>query len=172
VILGSIQPDFTYGFSSAVHYKGLDLSVQFQGSYGNELYNALRQNLEQTSKNFNGLAVIADRWTADNPSTTVPRATNNTYLNLDSRYIEDASYLRLKNITVGYTLPIKLNGKNLAKVKVFASIQNLLTWTKYTGYDPEASHNGGDETNALLQGVDSGAYPNSRTFIGGIGLTF
>jgi TonB-linked SusC/RagA family outer membrane protein len=170
VILGSIQPDFTYGFSSNLRYKQLDFSFQFQGTQGNELYNALRQNLEASTKNFNGSAALANRWTPTNPSNTISRATNTAYLNLDSRYIEDASFLRLKNITLGYTLPVKINQIPRAKAKLFASVQNLFTWTKYTGYDPEASHNGSNETNALLQGVDSGAYPSSRSFVLGISI--
>ncbi|MDR3062397.1 MAG: TonB-dependent receptor [Dysgonamonadaceae bacterium] len=173
VILGSTQPNFTYGFSSNLVYKQLDFSVQFQGSQGNKLYNALRHNLEATTKYFNGSSVLAERWRPGSPSASVPRATNTDYLNLDSRYIEDASYLRLKNMTIGYNLPsVKLgNSFSQAKFRLFASVQNLLTLTKYKGYDPEASHNGSDETSSLLQGVDSGAYPASVSFTLGIGVT-
>jgi hypothetical protein len=119
---------------------------------------------------MNGAAVLADRWTPTNTNTDVPRANPTPYVTLDSRYIEDASYLRLKDITIGYTLPAKLIPQTT--LRVFVSAQNLLTITGYTGYDPEASRNGGDETNGLQQGIDLGAYPTSKTFIAGLSLSF
>jgi TonB-linked SusC/RagA family outer membrane protein len=172
VILGNSEADFTYGFSSSFVYKRFDISVVFQGSQGNQLYNALRQNLEQTTKEFNGSATLANRWTPTNPSNTVPHALASSTLSyVDSRYIEDASYLRLKNITLGYTFPVKMDGLKGSSIKVFGAVQNLFTWTNYTGYDPEVSHNGRSDTDGLLQGVDSGAYPSARTFSIGISLT-
>jgi TonB-linked SusC/RagA family outer membrane protein len=171
VVLGSSQPKFTYGFSSALNYKNLDVSVIFQGSYGNKLYNAYQHTLESTSIYYNAAESLRDRWTPTNPSNTVPRAINTPFLTLDSRYIEDASYLRLKNITVGYTVPFK-TGKSPVKLRVFASAQNLLTVTSYRGYDPEASYYGGDETNSLYQGIDLGAYPSAKTFLFGISLSY
>jgi TonB-linked SusC/RagA family outer membrane protein len=171
VTLGNSQPKFTYGFSSALNYKNLDLSVIFQGSYGNKLYNAYQHTLESTSVYYNAAETLRDRWTTSNPSNTVPRAINTPFLTLDSRYIEDASYLRLKNITVGYTFPFK-TGKSAINLRVFASAQNLLTVTSYRGYDPEASYYGGDETNSLYQGIDLGAYPSAKTFLFGISLSY
>jgi TonB-linked SusC/RagA family outer membrane protein len=171
VVLGSSQPKFTYGFSSALNYKNLDVSVIFQGSYGNKLYNAYQHSLEATSIYYNAAENLRDRWTPSNPSNTVPRAINTPFLTLDDRYIEDASYLRLKNITVGYTFPFK-TGKSAINLRVFASAQNLLTVTSYRGYDPEASYYGGDETNSLYQGIDLGAYPSAKTFLFGISLSY
>jgi TonB-linked SusC/RagA family outer membrane protein len=168
VILGSVQPDFTYGFATSVSYRRFDFSASFQGSYGNELYNALRHRLETPSLNFNGSAVLADRWTPTHTETDVPRAVAVPYVTLDSRYIEDASYLRLKDVTVGYTFQLPAS----VRLRWFASAQNLLTLTPYSGFDPEASRNGHDETDGLLQGIDLGAYPTSRTFITGLNLTF
>ncbi|MDR3328497.1 MAG: TonB-dependent receptor [Prevotellaceae bacterium] len=170
VALGSVQPKFTYGFATRAAYKGFDLSLSFQGSQGNYLYNALRHQLETPSLSLNGAAVLANRWTPTNPNTDVPRAIATPYVTLDSRYIEDASYLRLKDITIGYTLPARLIPHT--SIRVFASAQNLLTLTGYTGYDPEASRNGGDETNGLLQGIDLGAYPTAKTFIAGLSISF
>ncbi|OAV74672.1 Outer membrane cobalamin receptor protein, SusC/RagA family [Bacteroidales bacterium Barb7] len=171
VVLGSAQPDFTYGFSSALTYKNLDFSVSFQGSQGNQLYNGLRHNLETTTSQYNASAVIADRWTDKNPSTTIPRAVDASFVSLDSRFVEDASYLRLKNITVGYALPVKINKLPNAKIRLFVSAQNLFTLTPYKGYDPEASRYGGDETNSLYQGIDLGAYPAARSFLFGLNLS-
>jgi hypothetical protein len=101
----------------------------------------------------------------------VPRAIAVPYVTLDNRYIEDASYLRLKDITLGYSFKVKVSRSSLS-FRAFASAQNLLTLTNYTGYDPEASRNGGDETNGLLQGIDRGAYPTSKTFLAGLSLSF
>jgi len=89
VVLGNSQPDFTYGFSTSFTYKKFDISVLFQGSKGNKLYNALRQNLETYSTTYNSAAIVAERWTATNPSTTVPRAVATQQVYLDSRYIEE-----------------------------------------------------------------------------------
>jgi TonB-linked SusC/RagA family outer membrane protein len=172
VVLGNSQPKFTYGFSSTLNYKNLDLSFIFQGSYGNKLYNAFQHTLEATSEYYNAAASLRDRWTPTNPSNTVPRAINTPFLTLDSRYIEDASYLRLKNITLGYTLPFKVGKSSDIRLRVFAAAQNLLTVTKYSGYDPEASYYGGDETNGLYQGIDIGAYPSSKIFTFGINISY
>jgi TonB-linked SusC/RagA family outer membrane protein len=165
--LGSVQPKFTYGFATRANYKGIDLSLSFQGTEGNYLYNALRHRLETPSRSQNGAAALANRWSPTNTNTDVPRAIATPYVTLDSRYIEDASYLRLKDITLGYTLPIQQ-----VNIRFFASAQNLLTITGYKGYDPEASRNGGDETNGLQQGIDLGAYPTSKTFLFGLNVSF
>ncbi|MDR0769485.1 MAG: TonB-dependent receptor [Dysgonamonadaceae bacterium] len=172
VVLGNAQPKFTYGFSTTLNYKGIDFSAIFQGSYGNQLYNAFQHTLEATSIYYNAAGTLRDRWTPTNPSNTVPRAIATPNLNLDSRYIEDASYLRLKNLTLGYTLPVKLARAPGFKVRLFGSAQNLLTLTKYRGYDPEASYYGGDETDGLYQGIDLGAYPSSKTFSFGATVSF
>ena len=163
VVLGSAQPKFTYGFASQLRYKKWDLSLNFQGSYGNKLYNQLQQALETPNISYNGSAVLLDRWTENNPSTTIPRAYvgSSTALYLDSRYIEDASYLRLKNIQLGYNLQPKLkNGQKLG-LYLYASAQNLLTITNYRGYDPEYSGY-----------TDNGTYPSARTFTFGVKLSY
>ncbi|MDR1454238.1 MAG: TonB-dependent receptor [Tannerella sp.] len=171
-VLGNAQPDFTYGFSSTLNYKRFDLSLIFQGSYGNQLYNAFQHTLEATSVYYNAAGKLRDRWTPSNPSTTIPRAINTPFLIVDSRYIEDASFLRLKNVTLGYSIPVKTGKSSGLALRLFASAQNLLTFTKYSGNDPEASYYGGDETNGLYQGIDMGAYPSSQTFTFGVNLSF
>jgi TonB-linked SusC/RagA family outer membrane protein len=161
VITGSLQPDFTYGFSTTLRYKALRLFASFQGSYGNEICNLLRQDLESPTTSYNLLSSVVDRWTTENPSNTIPKATRTPATWLDSRYVEDASYLRLKNITVSYELPVKVSNTLPVKVRFFATGQNLLTLTDYTGYDPEIS-----------SGTDSGAYPTAKTFTFGVNISY
>ncbi|MDR2119140.1 MAG: TonB-dependent receptor [Tannerellaceae bacterium] len=168
VVLGDAQPDFTYGFATRLNWRDLDFSVSFQGSHGNQLYNAFRNTLETPSRSYNGSAVLADRWTPAHTDTDVPRAVPVPYSTIDSRYIEDASYLRLKDITLGYTLrPGQRQG--LPSLRLFVSAQNLFVLTPYTGYDPEGSRNGVSD---LEIGVDSGTYPRAKTFLAGLSLSF
>jgi TonB-linked SusC/RagA family outer membrane protein len=162
VVLGSIQPDFTYGAQTSVSYKGFDLFVALQGSKGGELYNYLRRYLETPTDSYNASAALLESWTPENRSQTVPGlpnlASNRTYGILDSRYIEDASFLRLKNITLGYTLKPK---GIAAQLRIFAVAQNLFVITAYKGYDPE-----------VADGIDLGAYPAARTFSVGAKVTY
>ena len=163
VVLGSAQPKFTYGFASQLRYKNWDLSFNFQGSYGNKLYNQLEQALESPNASYNASAKLANRWSETNPSTTGPRAyalnLYNSYL--DSRFIEDASYLRLKNIQVGYSFKPRLQNGTKLGIYLYASAQNLLTITNYSGFDPEYSGY-----------VDRGTYPTARTFTFGVKLSY
>jgi TonB-linked SusC/RagA family outer membrane protein len=169
VILGSAQPKFTFGFTNRFSYKGFDLLILLQGSYGNKLYNALRSQLEITSTNTNVLGTFTDRWTTTNPSNDIPRVTNSPNAVVSDRLVEDASYLRLKNLTLGYSLPGRWTKKvSLEKARLFVTGQNLLTFTPYSGYDPEANTY---EQNSLYQGIDFGAYPSSRGWIIGIEIT-
>lgn len=170
VILGNNQPKFTYGFTNALQYAGVDLTAVLQGSYGAKLYNALRQQLEVTSLGSNVLAVFADRWTPSNPSNETPRATASPVIVVNDKSVEDASYLRLKSLTLGYALPLSVVSKaHLNKARIFFTGQNLLTLTSYTGYDPEANSY---EQNNIFQGVDYGAYPSARSYLFGLELTF
>ncbi len=163
VVLGSAQPKFTYGFASQLRYKNWNLSFNFQGSYGNKLYNQLEQALESPNASYNASAKLAYRWSETNPSTTVPRAyalnLYNSYL--DSRFIEDASYLRLKNIQVGYSFKPRLQNGTKLGIYLYASAQNLLTITNYSGFDPEYSGY-----------LDRGTYPTARTFTFGVKLSY
>ena len=164
VVLGSIQPDFTYGFSSVFKYHGFDLFVLLQGSHGNKVYNELRRFLETPSDSYNVSAALLNAWTETNPSTTVPRITSTPISSeLDSRYIEDASYLRLKTVTLGYTInKIRLiTAKLPLKVRLFSTLENLITLTGYKGYDPE-----------VAKGTDLGSYPMARTLLVGASITF
>ena len=170
--IGNVHPKFIYGFSSNLAYRNLDLSFAFQGSYGNHLYNALRLNLETPTQIYNASKELVNRWTPSNTNTDIPKAQAASFINLDSRYIEDASYLRLKDVTLGYNIPEAYTRYIRGKIRLFASAQNLLTLTKYRGYDPEASRNGDNETDELTLGIDLGAYPTSKSFLAGISITF
>lgn len=159
VVLGSIQPDFTYGLSTTVSYKKFDLFVLFQGSQGNKAYNSLRRTLEHPTDSYNVSSALLNSWTTFNPSNTIPYITGTRpYSYIDSRYVENALYLKLKNLTLGYNHQLK---KYPVKLRFFASAQNLFTITDYKGYDPEIS-----------SGLDIGAYPTARTFTLGVGLSF
>jgi TonB-linked SusC/RagA family outer membrane protein len=163
VPLGNIQPNFTYGLQTTLDYRGFDLFVSLQGSQGNKLYNHLRRYLESPNDAYNVSAALLGSWTTENPSNTLPGLQNMAhdryYSYLDSRYVEDASFLRLKNITLGYMVKPKRFAP--ARLRVFASAQNLWTLTAYKGYDPE-----------VASGVDLGAYPTARAFSLGARITF
>jgi len=164
VVLGSIQPDFTYGFSSTFKYRNFDLFVLCQGSHGNKVYNLLRRYLESPNDAYNASAVLLNAWTETNPSNTVPRITSSPIsTELDSRYVEDASYLRLKTITLGYTFDKFSHSTTRLplKIRLFSTVENLFTITGYKGYDPE-----------VAKGVDLGSYPMARTLLVGANITF
>ena len=155
-VLGSIQPSLTYGLSSQLQYRHWDASITFAGSYGNKLYNALGRRLEQTGDSYNVLTTVLDSWTPQNPTNRLALASKSRpFSYIDSRYVQDASYLKLKNLTIGYQFALAA-----AEIRIYATASNLLTITPYKGYDPEVSG-----------GTDSGAYPASRSFTFGINIT-
>ena len=162
VILGSTQPDLVYGFSTQLRWHDFDLSASLAGSYGNKLYNALQRRLELTGDSYNVLTTVKDSWTPTNASHTLPLASNaRPFGYIDSRYVQGASYLKLRNLTIGYNLRIeKLKDFRIEGIRLYATASNLFTITPYKGYDPEVS-----------SGTDSGAYPASRTFTFGINVT-
>jgi TonB-linked SusC/RagA family outer membrane protein len=165
VVLGSVQPDFIYGLTSDFTWRNLDLFISFQGSQGNKVYNHLRRFLEMPV-DYNVVAALKDSWTPENPSNRYPSVANDgsrtrPYDLLDSRYIEDASFLRLKNITVGYRPPLPRSWAGGAPLRLFVSVQNLFTFTHYKGYDPE-----------VASGADLGTYPAARNISFGIDMDF
>jgi hypothetical protein len=158
VILGTSNPDVNYGFSTTLTYKDFSLFASFQGVSGNKIYNSLRQSLEQPNKGNNSSAALLDRWTETNHSTNIPKATNVTKSYSTSRYLESGAYLRLKNVTLTWHLPVQIQAVPTAKISLFASAQNLFTITKFTGYDPEI---GGGYN-----------YPIARTISLGVNLAY
>lgn len=170
-VIGNAIPDFYGGFTNTFYYKGIDLSVMFQYSYGNDVYNATRLYATQTRKaRTNLLAETADRWTSVNASNKVPAFDGYITNDIYSRFVEDGSFLRLKNITLGYTFPRALVGKaHISKLRVYTTAQNLFCITGYSGYDPEVNMASG---NPMTPGLDWGAYPKSRVITFGIDIQF
>ncbi|WP_158797908.1 TonB-dependent receptor [Pedobacter sp. L105] len=169
VILGNAQPKFTGGITNTFTYKNIDLSVFLQTSYGNKIYNAQRATLELGTGYTNATTTLLNRYTATNTNTDVHSAFQDPAATISDRFIEDGSYLRLKSLSVGYTFPQSVLSRSpFKKIRIYLNAQNLVTWTKYTGYDPEVSSN---EQSAIGAGVDNGAYPNYRSLIAGIGIT-
>ena len=171
-IIGRGLPIHTGGFTNSFTYKGFDLSVFFQWSYGNDIMNANRLFFENAGgkKDLNQFASYANRWTPENPESDIPAATKSASNNvISSRIIEDGSYLRLKTVTLGYTFPKALIAKaKLSNARVYVAAQNLWTWTSYSGYDPEVSV----RNSALTPGLDFSSYPRAFTLSFGVNLGF
>lgn len=171
--IGSPLPKFTWGLTNSLNYKNFDLSVFLQGSYGAKAYNFLRWQIEAMNNAWsNQLRTVLDRYTETNTDGKLPRFTNTNTNNtaMSDRYVEDASYWRVQNITLGYRLPANvLKSIKSSNIRVYGSIQNLHTFTKYSGYDPEI---GAFNNNIRLMNVDMGHYPNPRTFTIGANLEF
>lgn len=170
-VIGNAIPKWFGGFTNTFNYKGIDLSVMLQFNYGNDVYNATRLYSTQTqNERINLFAEVTDRWTPTNASNSVPSAKGYTKNELYSRFIEDGSFLRLKNITLGYTVPTQLTKKAyISKLRVYASAQNLFCLTGYSGYDPEVSTAG---NSPMTPGLDWGAYPKSRVITFGLDIQF
>ncbi|KOS08248.1 TonB-dependent receptor [Flavobacterium akiainvivens] len=173
-VIGNPHPDFTFGFTNNFKYKNFDLSIFMQGSVGNDIMNLTWRNGTSNAQLYqNALADAANYWTPQNTDTNIPRpigTTSNPNIQVSSRYIEDGSYLRIQNLTLGYSVPFDIINKiKLSRVRVYGSVQNLHTFTNYSGYDPEI---GSFNQNVLLSGVDNGRYPTPRTFSVGINVEF
>lgn len=172
--LGDAVPDFCYGLNLDLGYKNFDLNIFMQGVQGTQIWNAIRYTFGFTGLKYNYFAEVMDRWTPDNTTATVPRATwmdpNNNKRPSDY-YLEDGSYLRMKNLSLGYTVPKVLTRRiGLEKIRFYASAQNLFTFTSYSGYDPEL---GIDTIGADLESnVDRGQYPQSVSYSFGVNLIF
>lgn len=168
-VLGSAAPDFYGGFFSNMKIKGFNLFVNFSYSYGNEIYNAIRRSGESMSTFTNQFATVNNRWTYDGQGTNMPRAVfgdpmeNNRF---STRWVEDGSYLKLKEITLSYEYDRRLWFFN--RIKVYVSGENLYTWTKYIGLDPEFAYS----YDPMMSGVDMGKMPLARTGKIGVVLNF
>lgn len=172
-VIGRGLPIHTGGFTNNFAYKGIDLSIFFQWSYGNDIMNANRLFFESSnnkSRELNQYASYANRWTEDNPTSDIPAATTSASNRvISSRIVEDGSFLRLKNLTLGYTFPTQMIKKwKIDKARVFVAAQNLWTWDSYSGYDPEVSVRNG----ALTPGLDYSSYPRAYSVSFGVSLGF
>ncbi len=169
-IIGSAQPKFQGGITNTFSFLNFDLSIFFQGTYGNKLFNQNKQQLELLTGQQNASVTALERWTPTNPTNTIQRAFEDPAAVNTSRYVEDASFLRLKNLTLGYNMPKSIASKiKSSQVKIYVSAQNLFTWTKYTGFDPEVSRN---EQSTLAQGIDYSVYPSSKSYLAGLSISF
>jgi len=176
--LGSFIPKFTYSLNLGANYKNFGLSVFFQGVQGNKIYNALRATTEGMVRFFNAGTRVLDAWTPTNTKTDVPRAISsdpNQNARPSTRFLEDGSYLRLKNIMLSYTIPDKslqsLTKGVVKTFRIYVSAQNILTFTKYTGYDPEVG-NRAPGSSSLTNGIDYAVYPQPKAYQIGINANF
>ncbi len=173
--VGNPHPDFIGGITNTFGYKGIDLSVFFQGSYGNDMFNGSRLFLESLQGGDNQLAIVNRRWQKPGDITPIPDATSDpvraaSNKRVSSRFIEDGSYLRLKNLTLGYSFNKELlRNKKISGLRIYFSGQNLLTFTNYSGLDPEVNYRGNE--NAVI-GTDFFTYPQARAYTFGLNLTF
>lgn len=199
-VLGSSQPKFSYGMTNTFRYKKFELSVFVMGQYGNKLFNYFGRNISDMKSQWdNQLRLVTgraklepidpekvypsggfDEWWQDasnvrvsNPQTNIPRshwADPNQNTRMSDRYIEDGSFLRIKNLNLGYYIPKSLIGRfGIQDLKVYTNIQNLVTFTKYTGFDPEV---GQDTLDPFVFGLDNGRYPSPRIYSFGLNVTF
>lgn len=174
-VIGNPIPDFTYGFTADLSYKSFDFNLFLQGNYGNDIYNGATKWLQDLRQNFNQGTAALDRWTPENTSTDIPRATpNDPNLNIarsSDRYVEDGSYLRIKSLTIGYTFNQEfVNQVGASRFRLYATARNLLTLTGYSGLEPEiGSLSTGTARDA---GIDRFVYPQPRAFLLGVQLGF
>ncbi len=188
--IGNPNPDFQFSINNYFSYKGFDLNIYITGVYGNDIYNLTRNKYENPVSRFNMLKTVLDYAKIElidpegseddlsnvyisNSGTNVPRITpenNNTNDRVSTRFVEDGSYLRIKNISLGYNLPKSIIERiKIANFKVYINIQNLYTFSKYSGYDPEI---GSLNQNMLLSSIDDGRYPSQRIYTFGINITY
>ncbi len=172
-LIGDPNPDFIGGLTNNFAWNGLSLSVFIQYSYGNDIFNGTRRYVESMKGQDNQLTTVLERWQEPGDVTSVPRATNADLNNNDrvsSRFVEDGSYLRFKNVRLSYSFPKNILDKmHFDAMQIFAMAQNLFTFTNYSGMDPEVNYAGNDN---LRYGTDFFTYPNARTFTVGLNVQF
>jgi TonB-dependent starch-binding outer membrane protein SusC len=167
--IGNPWPKIVYGFNVNLNYKGIDLVMNWQGVYGIDVYNELKQYTQSMFSDWNSTAAVKDAWSVSNTNSTIPRLGNSThnYGKSSSYMIEDGSYLRLKNIQIGYNLSSQLLSKlKLRKLRIYTGIENALTITKFKGFDPEFMS--GNNYSRGVYGLTQ--YPQYRSYVFGIQL--
>tara|TARA_X000000368_G_scaffold72242_1_gene52841 strand:+ start:166 stop:3327 length:3162 start_codon:yes stop_codon:yes gene_type:complete len=171
-IIGNPNPDYIYGFNLNLSYKGFSLRALFNGTEGNDIVNGNMYRFGYAEGTYRNIIKEAwtDRWSAENPDGTYPRLgySSNLFAAAMDRFVEDGSYLRLKNITLNYDIPIKPDNF-IDSANIYVTGSNLFTWTDYSGYDPEITTFMYD---GLIQGVDWNNKPNSKSVLLGVNLTF
>jgi TonB-linked SusC/RagA family outer membrane protein len=187
VVLGNPIPDVTFGFSVNLAYKNFDLSAFFNGTLGNQLFNGTKQYLYYSQGGGNRAKDYTNRYrdeiikegmvvVTENHNTDMPRGVSKNYNRPREFFVENASYLRLRNLTLGYTIPSNITSRvGVSKFRVYVGAKNLFTLTKYEGMNPEAYTNfnpDGGNTDILDMGTDFGVYPLTRTLLFGANLVF
>ena len=169
-IIGNGYADWYGGMTNTFHFLGFDFSFLLQFSYGNDVYNITRYLTTKTTENsLNMLSEVLDRWSPYHASSKVPEVRGMTMHDIYSRFIEDGSFIRLKNVTLGYSLPSKLLSRiKVSKLRLYMTANNLYCLTRYSGYDPEVSV----KSSPLMPGLDYGAYPKNTAYTMGLEITF
>jgi TonB-linked SusC/RagA family outer membrane protein len=172
MVIGDANPKFLYGLTNTLSYKGISLMIFIAGSQGNDMLNGTRIDAEGMSDPKNQSTAVLRRWRNPGDVTDIPKSswgvTDNS--RISTRFIEDGSYLRLKTVTLSYQIPKKVISKvKLTSVRLYATGENLLTFTNYSGFDPEVNAFGGSNT---ARGIEYGTYPQTRNIIFGVNLTF
>ena len=182
--LGSPIPKWNYGLNFNADFKNFDFMLSLQGVGGVQIVNALKYWTEGTTRPFNSSAALLNRWRKEGDISNYPKAGQNANGNLNlrpsDRYVESGAYTRVRNVTLGYRLPspmlLKLTNNAVSSVRLYVTGQNLFTFTKYSGYDPEVSsidpNNNGGSNFLFNRGIDQGSYPQARTFIFGLQVGF
>lgn len=173
-IIGNPNPKFTFGLTNTFTYKAFDVSIFLQGTYGSKILNLTQRTVGGLSSLYtNQFASAANYWTPTNTNTNIPAprsGIDNPNLFISDRFVEDGSYARIQNVNVSYNVPVSfINRVKLNRLKVYASVQNLYTFTKYSGYDPEV---GAFNQNSLQMNVENGRYPLPRTVTVGVNAEF
>ncbi|MGS2738712.1 SusC/RagA family TonB-linked outer membrane protein [Sinomicrobium sp. M5D2P17] len=172
--IGNPFPDVTFGLNFNAAYKNFDFNVFINGTTGNDIFNTLKYDTEGMQRLFNAGTSVLDRWTGEGTSNSIPRvqgATLNT--RASDRFVEDGSYARLRNVTIGYTLPEDVFNGIFSRFRVYVSGQNLITLTGYSGYDPEVgAYTVTNATSNFEIGIDRGNYPQPKSLFLGLQLSF
>ncbi|WP_439581351.1 TonB-dependent receptor [Dyadobacter bucti] len=173
-IIGNPHPKFTWGMNNDFSWKGLDLNVFFQASQGNEMLSYTLMELNLLSGINNATTDALNRWSPTNTNTDVPKAQAGRTRRVSTRWIQDGSYIRMKNVSLGYNVPKSaLEKLKITKLRVYVSAQNVLTFTKYKGFDPEVNYSSDGNTNSNRNlGLDYGSYPNAKSYTVGLNVGF
>ncbi|MGK7395105.1 MAG: SusC/RagA family TonB-linked outer membrane protein [Candidatus Cyclobacteriaceae bacterium M3_2C_046] len=173
-IIGNPNPDFIWGFNNTFSWKGFDLNVFFQSSVGNDMLNFTRFELDWLTGKNNASTAALNRWTPTNTDTDIPKASYSRPARPSTRWIEDGTFVRLKNISLGYNVPKSIvNNIGIRAARVYISGQNILTFTDYQGFDPEVNYqSGGNRDSNQNLGLDYGSYPNAKSYTVGLNIGF
>jgi TonB-linked SusC/RagA family outer membrane protein len=173
-IIGNPHPDFIWGWNNDFSWKGFDLNIFFQAIQGNDVFNYTLMELDLLAGRNNATTAALNRWTPTNTDTDVPKAFGGRSRRSSTRWIQDGSFIRLKNLALGYNLPNSaLEKMGLRKFRIYVSAQNILTITGYTGYDPEVNYRTDGATNGNRNlGLDYASYPNAKSYTLGLNIGF